>query len=135
MVLLSVIPEQVYYSLLHCCIMLHVALFELLTLRAIEATKFAIEMGFKEESLSTNHSRRLFEDWSANKCQPNFRKVSFLSSFISLPKVCNLTPFKRCAFSFFFFALIVLPNSYIFRLYFMFSCVSVLNPIYNFLEA
>uniref|UniRef100_A0A915B0F0 N(4)-(beta-N-acetylglucosaminyl)-L-asparaginase n=1 Tax=Parascaris univalens TaxID=6257 RepID=A0A915B0F0_PARUN len=38
------------------------------------ATKFAIEMGFKEESLSTNHSRRIFEDWLANKCQPNFRK-------------------------------------------------------------
>jgi isoaspartyl peptidase/L-asparaginase-like protein (Ntn-hydrolase superfamily) len=38
------------------------------------ATQFALEMGFKEESLSTNTSRQMWADWKANKCQPNFRK-------------------------------------------------------------
>ncbi|VDM37113.1 unnamed protein product [Toxocara canis] len=38
------------------------------------ATKFAIEMGFKEETLSTNRSHHLFKNWTTNNCQPNFRK-------------------------------------------------------------
>jgi len=39
------------------------------------AAEFAIEMGFKGESLSTNESYRMWKDWEANNCQPNFWKV------------------------------------------------------------
>ncbi|CAL1538227.1 unnamed protein product [Lymnaea stagnalis] len=38
------------------------------------ATKFAIEMGFKEESLATNNSQNMYASWRKNKCQPNFRQ-------------------------------------------------------------
>ncbi|XP_059157847.1 N(4)-(Beta-N-acetylglucosaminyl)-L-asparaginase-like [Physella acuta] len=38
------------------------------------ATKFAIEMGFKEESLATNKSQSMYTSWKLNKCQPNFRQ-------------------------------------------------------------
>ncbi|XP_060842033.1 N(4)-(Beta-N-acetylglucosaminyl)-L-asparaginase-like [Rhopalosiphum padi] len=37
-----------------------------------EATKFAIEMGFKETNLSTNDSMNLWKQWKTNNCQPNF---------------------------------------------------------------
>ncbi|KJH40666.1 asparaginase [Dictyocaulus viviparus] len=36
------------------------------------ATKFAIEMGFKEQNLSTTFSSEMFSEWKRNKCQPNF---------------------------------------------------------------
>lgn len=39
------------------------------------ATNFALEMGFKEESLQTSYSKQLWSDWKENKCQPNFWKV------------------------------------------------------------
>ncbi|OWF45127.1 N(4)-(Beta-N-acetylglucosaminyl)-L-asparaginase [Mizuhopecten yessoensis] len=38
------------------------------------ATKFAVEMGFKEENLSTSRSDKIYHDWKNNNCQPNFRK-------------------------------------------------------------
>lgn len=38
------------------------------------AAKFAVEMGFKEESLETEESRKMWLDWKANNCQPNFWK-------------------------------------------------------------
>ncbi|XP_033112945.1 N(4)-(Beta-N-acetylglucosaminyl)-L-asparaginase-like [Anneissia japonica] len=38
------------------------------------ATNYAIEMGFKEESLSTNHSKKIWEDWKNKNCQPNYRR-------------------------------------------------------------
>ncbi|XP_071502705.1 N(4)-(Beta-N-acetylglucosaminyl)-L-asparaginase-like [Diadema antillarum] len=38
------------------------------------ATKFAIEMGFKEESLTTNESRAIWNAWRKNNCQPNYRQ-------------------------------------------------------------
>lgn len=38
------------------------------------ATKFAIEMGFKEENLTTNRSRSIWEDWKKTNCQPNYRQ-------------------------------------------------------------
>ncbi|XP_072762786.1 N(4)-(Beta-N-acetylglucosaminyl)-L-asparaginase-like [Anoplolepis gracilipes] len=38
------------------------------------ATKFAIKMGFKEESLTTNKSSEIWTQWKANNCQPNFWK-------------------------------------------------------------
>ncbi|XP_069129820.1 N(4)-(Beta-N-acetylglucosaminyl)-L-asparaginase-like isoform X1 [Argopecten irradians] len=38
------------------------------------ATKFAVEMGFKEENLSTARSDKIYKDWKNSHCQPNFRK-------------------------------------------------------------
>ena len=32
-------------------------------------------MGFKEESLSTNSSTQMWQDWKTNHCQPNYWKV------------------------------------------------------------
>lgn len=40
------------------------------------ATEFAIEMGFKNESLLTENSQKIWENWKANRCQPNFWTVS-----------------------------------------------------------
>ena len=39
------------------------------------ATQFAVQMGFAEESLSTEASTQLWEDWKSNNCQPNFWTV------------------------------------------------------------
>lgn len=36
------------------------------------ASKFAFQMGLKSESLSTNHSIQMWEEWKNKKCQPNF---------------------------------------------------------------
>lgn len=41
------------------------------------ATNFAKQMGFVEESLTTNRSTQVWEDWKNNNCQPNFWKVKF----------------------------------------------------------
>ncbi|GMT27175.1 hypothetical protein PFISCL1PPCAC_18472 [Pristionchus fissidentatus] len=41
------------------------------------ATEFAVEMGFKEESLTTNDSEKATRKWRENNCQPNFRKNVF----------------------------------------------------------
>lgn len=41
------------------------------------ATKFAVAMGFKDESLTTNFSQGMWEQWQANNCQPNFWKVPY----------------------------------------------------------
>lgn len=38
------------------------------------ATNFAVNMGFKKESLQTNESKKMWTQWKANKCQPNFWK-------------------------------------------------------------
>ncbi|XP_076757288.1 N(4)-(Beta-N-acetylglucosaminyl)-L-asparaginase-like [Xylocopa sonorina] len=38
------------------------------------AAKFASEMGFKMESLQTEESKKMWEDWKSNNCQPNFWK-------------------------------------------------------------
>lgn len=42
------------------------------------ATKFALEMGFKEESLQTEESKKMWMDWKENRCQPNYWKVNHL---------------------------------------------------------
>lgn len=39
------------------------------------ATKFAIDMGFRNESLTTVKSNELWQQWKSNRCQPNFWKV------------------------------------------------------------
>ncbi|XP_053989075.1 N(4)-(Beta-N-acetylglucosaminyl)-L-asparaginase-like [Hylaeus anthracinus] len=38
------------------------------------AAQFALEMGFKEESLQTEESKKMWLDWKKNNCQPNFWK-------------------------------------------------------------
>jgi len=38
------------------------------------ATDFAVEMGFKQESLSTNSSMSQYKQWRVNNCQPNYRQ-------------------------------------------------------------
>ena len=37
-----------------------------------QATEFAVMMGFKKESLSTEASQKMWTDWTTNNCQPNF---------------------------------------------------------------
>lgn len=37
-----------------------------------QATNFAIEMGFQEETLSTNNSRNIWKKWKKDNCQPNY---------------------------------------------------------------
>jgi len=37
-----------------------------------DATKFAIQMGFTEEDLQSEESKKQWEDWKNKKCQPNF---------------------------------------------------------------
>lgn len=37
-----------------------------------QATEFAVAMGFKEESLSTPHSKSMWKTWKTKNCQPNF---------------------------------------------------------------
>lgn len=39
------------------------------------ATRFAVMMGFRNETLSTPHSRQLWTDWKNRSCQPNFWTV------------------------------------------------------------
>lgn len=41
-----------------------------------QATEFAKTMGFHEESLQTDKSRKMWTDWKENSCQPNFWTVS-----------------------------------------------------------
>ncbi|KAK3914538.1 N(4)-(Beta-N-acetylglucosaminyl)-L-asparaginase [Frankliniella fusca] len=42
-----------------------------------QATKFATQLGFKQQSLSTNKSLEIWSQWKKKQCQPNFwRNVS-----------------------------------------------------------
>ncbi|VDK70421.1 unnamed protein product [Litomosoides sigmodontis] len=41
------------------------------------AADFAVEMGFKRESLYTNSSRIAYQKWIKQNCQPNYRKNVF----------------------------------------------------------
>ncbi|ETN83483.1 asparaginase [Necator americanus] len=36
------------------------------------ATRFAVQMGFREEDISSNVSRAMISDWRSRNCQPNF---------------------------------------------------------------
>lgn len=38
------------------------------------ATQFALELGMKEETLTSNESRSMHEQWLENSCQPNYWK-------------------------------------------------------------
>ncbi|XP_042881778.1 N(4)-(Beta-N-acetylglucosaminyl)-L-asparaginase-like [Penaeus japonicus] len=39
-----------------------------------QATEFALQMGFKEENLTTSSSIEIHEHWKENSCQPNYWK-------------------------------------------------------------
>lgn len=41
-------------------------------LAGYQATEFAVHMGFKQESLQTEHSAKMWMDWKASNCQPNY---------------------------------------------------------------
>ncbi len=41
-----------------------------------QATRFAVQMGFPEQTLSTKASQAKWHDWLLKSCQPNFWKVS-----------------------------------------------------------
>ena len=40
------------------------------------AAEFAVQMGFKNESLETEKSQKIWQEWKNSDCQPNFWKVS-----------------------------------------------------------
>eukprot|EP01097_Dermamoeba_algensis_P008385 TRINITY_DN5587_c0_g1_i1.p1 TRINITY_DN5587_c0_g1~~TRINITY_DN5587_c0_g1_i1.p1 ORF type:complete len:258 (-),score=48.40 TRINITY_DN5587_c0_g1_i1:108-881(-) len=57
-----------------------------------DATQFAIQMGFKEENLTTPHSRKMHADWLANNCQPNFWQNVFPNNTASCGPYKPLPP-------------------------------------------
>ncbi|RZC36177.1 Asparaginase 2 domain containing protein, partial [Asbolus verrucosus] len=44
------------------------------------ATEFAKKLKFPEESLSTNYSQSIWQDWESADCQPNFWRPTFFNS-------------------------------------------------------
>lgn len=44
-----------------------------------KASNFAKQMGFKEESLTTNKSIEIWQKWKSQNCQPNFWQVIILN--------------------------------------------------------
>ena len=61
-----------------------------------KATQFAVKMGFKEETLSTEHSLEMWQEWKDNNCQPNFWKVFlpaiFTQIYVNLFRICQTRP-------------------------------------------
>lgn len=53
------------------------------------ATEFALKMGFKNESLMTDYSTRLWEEWKYNRCQPNFWTVKIALLFLFSSRIKN----------------------------------------------
>jgi N4-(beta-N-acetylglucosaminyl)-L-asparaginase len=49
-----------------------------------QATAFAVQMGYKQESLSTEKSQHMWTNWKNNRCQPNFWMVSAKPNFYTL---------------------------------------------------
>lgn len=39
------------------------------------ATEFAVQMGFPQETLITDYSTSVYQNWTLKNCQPNFWKV------------------------------------------------------------
>lgn len=52
------------------------------------ATQFAKELGYKEESLRTKMSKKMYDDWKLSTCQPNFWKVKHHRDHLSLIIYC-----------------------------------------------
>lgn len=42
-----------------------------------QATEFAIQMGYTNESLKSNYSQEVWQNWKNSSCQPNFWVVSW----------------------------------------------------------
>lgn len=40
-----------------------------------QATEFALQMGYRNESLKSNYSQEVWQNWKNNSCQPNFWMV------------------------------------------------------------
>lgn len=40
------------------------------------ATQFALNMGFKKESLTTKKTKEMWKEWRSEKCQPNYWMVT-----------------------------------------------------------
>lgn len=58
-----------------------------------QATQFALQMGFQEESLTTLDSKKVWMKWqNEDYCQPNFWMVNNLL----IMKVCKLLHYKYC---------------------------------------
>lgn len=51
------------------------------------ASDFAVQMGFKRESLATLYSAQVYNDWKQHNCQPNFWIVRALYSEIIFLKL------------------------------------------------
>lgn len=49
-----------------------------------QATDFAVMMGFQRESLQTERSREMWQQWKNNHCQPNFWAVKIIMLTTSL---------------------------------------------------
>lgn len=71
------------------------------------ATQFAIQMGFKNESLSTERSDALWKEWKVNRCQPNYwtvferkRRTHKLRPILSIPFIPLVRMFNRMQLSF-----------------------------------
>lgn len=60
------------------------------------ATKFAIQMGFKKEALTTNNSAELWREWKSNRCQPNFWTVCKKSDLSFSYNLLNCGIFSEC---------------------------------------
>jgi len=45
------------------------------------ATQFALQMGFKEEDLTTTDSSDVYNEWKTANCQPNYWRVCFYILF------------------------------------------------------
>lgn len=57
-----------------------------------QATEFAKQMGFNEESLSTFTSHSMWKKWKQNNCQPNFwmvRNNIKFKLFYNISYFCN----------------------------------------------
>lgn len=66
------------------------------------ATDFAVNMGFKKQSLQTDESKEMWMQWKENKCQPNFWKVlkerphSFCISYNYLINISSILLYLEC---------------------------------------
>lgn len=59
------------------------------------ATEFAVKQGYKNESLTSDYSRKLHEDWVNNGCQPNFW-VDGRSCNVSVEETAMQNHFDEC---------------------------------------
>lgn len=62
-----------------------------------DATKFAVQMGFKLETTKTNGSISVWNNWRNNTCQPNFWMVKLFTFIIlNINLIQNLYKIIEC---------------------------------------